>query len=309
VVCAYSNPEVFGLENVAPDSSLKKCSAQTYYATSGWIEEEFHLLDVANRNGDGGVHKERWRCLGRGCNYCEDKWPLVYGNRFYMEVSPGQWKFSFHDQHKKIENSMCKCGGDVFVRNFTCAGCGKMVLDFTTYCDCGSDQIGIILEEKLAVCDACKKEWSAVYTDHQKLFEESTEPYKCDCGHKGFLNPTRLCSNEACTGVDPYGIFDCQLTIRTMGEGKSKRTMIDGYSIQEPDPRLFDPQFQGGDEWSAKIVAAHTKPIDLNHLLHPRSPDEQAKDIGKPNPFNAAAKGIRYAKYNPDEATGTEEPV
>lgn len=300
VVDAYINPNAYGLTNVAPDANLAQHKARIYYAVAGWIEEDFHLVDVENQN-DEGTHKERWRCLGRGCEYCQEGWPLVFGNRFYMEVSPGQWRHSFHDLHRKIENSYCRCGGRIYVPSFCCANCNKLVLDIATYCDCGGESV-IDVDRGVAICETCGREWSAVYTDHQKLYEESNESYTCrDCGHRGFLRPTRICS-EGCE-VDPYGIFDCQLTVRMTGEKKERRLIIDSYTIQDPDPRLFDPEHQGNDEWAPKIVQAHETPLDLEQLLMPLPPDEQAKILEKPNPFNAVARGNRYAKY---DAEGNE---
>jgi hypothetical protein len=308
VTCAYDNPAAFGLVNVAPDASLGQHKSKVYYGVSGWIEEEFHLVDVQNNEGEG-THKERWRCLGRGCEHCATGWPVVFGTRFYMEISPGQWRHSFHDLHKNIENSACKCGGTIYVPNFTCGGCNEIILDVSTRCDCGSDNVGLDVYTGQATCGQCKKSWSAFYTEHQKIYEESNEVYKCRCGNKGLPNPTRLCSTEGCA-VDPYGVFDCQLTIRMTGDKKEKRLVIDDHKIQEPDVRLFDVEWQGADEWAPKMVEAHQNPVDLDYLLKTPSPEEQCKVLGKPNPFNAVSRGAaRYAKYNGDgeAAEGGEE--
>ena len=308
VTCAYSNPQAAGLVNVAPDASLSKCEAKIYYAVSGWIEEEFHLVDVTNQTGDG-THKERWRCEGRGCEHCATGWPIVFGTKFYMEISPGQWRGAFHDLHRRIENSSCKCGGTIYVPNFTCAGCGEIILDVSTRCDCGSTDVGLDVYTGQATCGKCGKSWSAFYTEHQKIYEESNEAYKCKCGHKGYLAPTRVCSTEGCE-VQPQSIFDCQLTIRITGDKKERRIIIDDHQIQEPDARLFDPDWQGGDEWAPKMVESHQSPVDLEYLLRSMSADEQCKVLGKPNPFNAVARGAgRFAKYEGDaeEPAATEE--
>jgi hypothetical protein len=308
VVDAYINPAAYGLVNVAPSANLAQYPAKVYYAIGGWIEEDFHLVDVENQGGEG-THKERWRCLGRGCTYCKDGWPMVFGKKFYTEISPGQWQHSFHDLHKRIENSTCKCGGTIYVTSFVCSKCEKIRLDVSTVCDCGSGDVGLNTETGQASCGKCGKSWSGFYTEHQKLYEESNEPYKCKCGHKGFLRPVRLCSTEGCV-VEPYGVFDCQLTIRVTGNKKEKRLLIDEYLIQEPDPRLFDPKFQGDDEFAAQIAEAHAKPMDLDWLLKTPSADEQCKILGKPNPFNAVARGAHFAKYDKGEVEGepaTEE--
>lgn len=307
VVDAYINPAAYGLTSVAPDANLAQHAAKVYYAVAGWIEEDFHLIDVENQSGDGKTHKERWRCMGRGCEYCQAGWPIVFGKKFYMETSPGQWQHSFHDLHKRVENTSCKCGGTIYVTSFVCSECGELVLDVSTFCDCGSDDVSLNTETGQATCGKCGKSWSAFYTEHQKIYEESNEPYKCKCGHKGFLKPTRICSTEGCA-VQPYGVFDCQLTVRLTGSKKETRLIIEDHAIQEPDPRLFDPKFQGDDEFAIQIAEAHAKPIDLDYLLKSPSPDEQCKILGKPNPFNAVARGARYAKYGKDESEAPATP-
>jgi len=305
VVDAYINPAAYGLVNVAPDANLAEFPAKVYYAVSGWIEEEFHLVDVENQTKEG-THKERWRCLGRGCQYCRDGWPKVFRQRFYMEISPGQWRHSFHDLHKRIENTYCKCGGTIYVTSFVCGGCDKMVVDVSTFCDCGSDDVGLNTESGQATCGKCGKSWTAFYTEHPKIYEESNEPYKCKCGHKGFLKPTRICSTEGCE-VQPFSVFDCQLTVRVTGDKKEKRLLIDAHLIQEPDPRLFDPKFQGDDDRAAQVAESFQKPVDLDYLLKAPSTDDQCKIIGKANPFNAVARGAaRYAKYDKGTEDGGE---
>jgi hypothetical protein len=295
-VCAYSNPTAWGLTNVAADSQLALCKARVYYAMSGWVEEDYHLVDVNNKNSDG-THKEHWRCLGRGCEYCRDGFPKVFGNMFYMEVSPGQWRHSFHDLHKKVENSYCQCGGTIYVPSFNCAGCQAIVLDVFTTCPCGGE-VGLDSESGQAICGKCQNTWSAFYAEHTKIYENSNEQHQCKaCGHHGYLVPSRMCSNEECS-VRPHSIFDCQLTIKSIGVKKEKRTIFDSYKVQEPDPRLFDPAYQGDDEWAQKMADYYKRPLNLDELLKAPSVEEQCTLLGKPNPFLAIARGgNRFARY------------
>ena len=306
VVCAYSRPTVFGLSNVAADATMAKFAAKTYYSVSGWVEEEYHSVDVENYTGEG-THKERWRCEGRGCEYCAKKYPKVYGTRMYMEVSPGQWRGAFQDLHKKIENRYCRCGGTIYVPNFTCAGCGEFLLDVCTYCSCGSGDVALDVDQGQAVCGGCGASWSAFYTEHPKVYEASNEPHVCpNCRHKGFPKPTRICSTEGCE-VSPYSVFDCQLTVRVTGTKKEKRLIIDNYKIQEPDPRLFDPSLQGDNEWGPIMAEAHRSPINLEEVLKSKSVDDQCLALEKANPFTAAARGgQRFAKYQGPQSQDTE---
>lgn len=308
--CAYDNPTAFGLDNVAPDARYSQdgLKPKVYYAVSGWIEEWYHLVEYFKDMEDEakGTYIQRERCSGRGCEYCQDNLPKVFGKKFYAEISPGQWRHAIYDLHKRIENRYCKCGGDIYVTNFNCAKCNKVVLDVCTTCDCGSDDVGIDPDKGEVSCGKCKRSWSAFYTDHKKLYEESREIYKCKCGHRGFLVPQRMCSNEKCE-VDPYGVFDCQLTMRTSGAKTEKRLIIDSYKIQPPDPLLFDEEAQGSDEWAPKIIEAFEKPLDLDYLLRPASTAEQAKLVGKPDPFSAAAtRANRHARYDTDGSDDDE---
>lgn len=301
VVHAYSNPVAFGLEGVAKDENLAQHKASTYYGVSGWVEEDFHLVEYYRDENDqnAGTFNRRERCLGRGCEYCQEGLPKVFGKRMYLEISPGQWRHSIHELDKRIKNRYCKCGGDIFVTSFSCAGCEERVIDVSETCDCGSTEVGIDVEKGEAVCDKCGAAWSAFYTDHKKLYEEAKEVFKCKCGHRGFLVPNRFCSTENCE-VTPFSVFDAQLTLRVTGTKKEKRLIIEDWVLQPPDEKLFDPKFQGDDDLAAKVAESHGKPLDLDYLLRPGTAEDQARVVGKPNPFSAVGSGAggRYARYD-----------
>src|SRR6185369_2891348 len=199
VTCAYSNPAAYGLTNVKQSPNLSKCKSRNYYAASGHIEEFFHLVEYYkdNENQEAGTFHQREKCEGKGCSFCKDKIPKVFGKRMYWEVSPSQWRHAIHDLHKKIQNSHCKCGGTIFVTSFGCSGCQKVVVDVSTSCEgCGSNEVGIDVEKKEAQCGKCGASWSAIYTDHEAIYKASNEPYKCRCGTNKALVPNRMCSTE-----------------------------------------------------------------------------------------------------------------
>lgn len=308
VTCAYSNPAAFKLEGVAKDDSLAKCESKPYYAVAAFIEEDHHLVEYYfdERDADKGTFKRRERCLGRGCEFCDDGLPMVFGRKIYFEMSPAQWRFSIHDLHKKIENRYCRCGGDIYVASFNCQNCNQVMVDVSLTCNCGSTEVGIDTEKGEAVCDKCGSRWSAFYTDHKKIYEDSIDEHNCkNCGHRGKLRADRFCSTEGCE-VNPYSVFDAALRVKRTGTKKNTRFIIEEWKIQPLDKRLFDIKAQGNDDWAPKVVDANKKPLDLDKLLQPDSADEQAKVIGKPNPFTAAGMGVgRYARYDGDEATAS----
>jgi hypothetical protein len=311
IVHAYKNPEAYGLQNVAPQD-IDQQGARIYYAVGGWIEEWYHLVEYYKDENDTakGTYHRREKCEGRGCQYCGENLPKVFGNKFYTTFSPGQWQHSIHDLNKQIENMFCKCGGSIYVPSFYCSGCQKVILDVALTCDaCQSDGVEIHSDTNEAECPKCHARWSARYTDHDKILPATKERHKCECGANALPVPSRVCSTPDCA-VDPYGVFDCQLTLRTTGADKERRMVIDDYKIQEPDPRLFDPQFQGGDALAVKIVESHKKPMDLEYLLRPMSAEEQAKEVKLANPFTASGRAAGagvYPKFNRDQANA--EPV
>lgn len=301
VACALQTPERFGLA-LTPDGSVG--DPRYSYAAGGWIEEVFHMVEEAIDENDpqAGKRHRRERCSGRQCQLCRAGWPTVFGKKMFLELSGGHWQ-TVADLNRRVQNHHCKCGGDIYVSRFICPKCQEFArvkdtfLDILTYCDCGSDNIGIHYDSRLAQCNSCNTQWSADYVDHKDIYEGSLSTMTCACGYRGSPVPVRFCQN-GCDPVTPYGVFDIQLTLRMTGTGKDKRLHIDDWKLQEPDQRLFDLQHQGNDEWAQRIVEANARPIDLNYLLNPGAPDWQAKEINKVNPFIAGAdKSHRYARY------------
>lgn len=304
IVHAYSHPELYELSNVRPDAGLASCKEAPYFAIGGFIEEDFHLVQ---ETVDGKEVRKRVLCTGRGCEECKKSTPVVFGKKAYLEMSPAQWQHSFHPISKQIENHFCACGGDLFVSGFLCSSCNELVLDVSTHCDrCQSQNITIDVGTKQAKCLDCQRVWSAVYTDHKQLYEDSLQPYLCKkCKHEGFLVADRFCSVEGCKGI-PMSIFDSQLTLHKSGEGVKSRVFVDTYSVQPLDERLFLPEYQGNDELASKVVEAHKKPLDLEYLLQAKSIEDQCQELGKPNPFTADSRGSqRYVKYE-GENTGRQ---
>jgi hypothetical protein len=78
---------------------------------------------------------------------------------------------------------------------------------------------------------------------------------------------------------------------------------------------LFDPKFQNPDsEASQKDVEWMKKPIDLDRLLAPMAPDQEAQLLNVENPFTARNRGDSpqfqsYSRSKPsEEAEAVEAP-
>ena len=302
VACARANPGLYGLA-IEADSALAEYNPYIYYAISGLVEEEYHLVEYRKDQGEG-TYKQRERCEGKGCTNCQEGWPKVFGNRFYTEISPPQWALSIHDLHTRVQNSRCRCGGSIYIQNFHCAKCQRLIVDVMSYCDsCKSDNIGLDPDTGMAECGNCHNKWSAFYTNHPHILEASRKKITCDCGYQGLPKPQRFCTTEGCT-IDPCTIFDCSLVLISTGEKKNKRLIVDSHEVQDLDARLFDPAEQGNDEWAVKIVEANKKPLDLNYLLQAPPTHEQAKVLRCADPFMNAGMGGQFAQYE-----GNVEPT
>lgn len=317
IVHAYVDPVAYGLTNIQPQPKLDKKGARPYYAVSAWVEEPYHLNEywLDPNNQAKGTFKRREPCEGRGCESCAAQAVNVFGNKVWFSASPPQWLHSFHNLNKVIENRHCRCGGSIVVPSFSCKNCKQLLVDVSLTCtSCHRDGVEIHTDTGRAVCPHCRTDWSADYTDHPKILEQVTQKMKCACGTNEKPAPNRMCSNETCT-VDPLGVFDCQLTVhcelikRPGNDIVERRIMIDEYVIQDPDPRLFDPQFQGGDAMAVKIAENMKKPLDLNHLLRCSTPDDQAKELNMPNPFTLSGKvsgAGQYPKFGHNQAPAEE---
>jgi len=173
VVCAYTNPQAFGLENVTADSRFIQFVPKTYYAVSGWVEDWYHVLEyyIDDKDQSKGTFHRRERCSGRGCELCNDGEEKVFGNRFYANIAPSHWRDAVHDLHNKIQLSHCKCGGAIFIPDYTCVKCNKVLLDIYSTCDCGNTEVALKVDSGTAVCNKCDSSWSAYVADHQHLYE------------------------------------------------------------------------------------------------------------------------------------------
>jgi len=315
VVCAYTDPQAFGLTNVTPDTALSKSYRDLYVGVAGWIEEWFHL--VKDKNEQGKEYTKRVMCEKRTCEMCRNHVPKVFGKQFYTQFSYPVWKAVFEPFQERVER-FCRCGGRLAIFDYHCAKCGAMMVDFLNTCgQCGSDQVNINLDDGQATCEKCHSEWTIYESQDPELSEFVRSEAVCDkCGHKGPPIPNLNCAvkGEKCNGKpDPYNIFDVSMVLVK----KDKRTEIESWKIAEPDSRLFSAEHQGrpgaaGEELqiAEKVAARNAEPLDLNELFTPQSAAEQAKYIGVADPWGGKAGGedAKYRKQTTDyEDHGEQE--
>jgi hypothetical protein len=280
---------------------MVKFPPKPYYAVGGYVEEWFHLVEK-EKDDKSGTYHDRERCRGRGCKMCTANVQKTFGLKTFFNFAPKHWSDSVYQVHKKLELTMCKCGGSIFVPVYTCRACNAVLVDVCATCECGSEDITIEPDTNVATCDSCNESWSAFIGDHAELFEKVINPCAChECGNKALPQPDKMCSTEGCA-VDPYTVFDTQLTLRKADDKNTADLLVTDYAIQEPDPRLFDVKYQGTGEMAEKVAKANSQIYDLDKLLAPLPSSEQARLLGVADPFSsnpdaAAAEAPQYRRY------------
>jgi hypothetical protein len=310
VIAAYTNPQAFGLE-VDPIASLAKIRPQIYYGVSGWIEEWFHLVEKKSKSDSSKTYFDRERCTGRGCEHCKAKVPKVFGKKFYATVARSHWDNSIFLANQDVGTN-CKCGGFVYFEDYHCENCNHILVDVCHRCEsCDGENIGIDPENAAAVCQGCETSWSVLEQENSDIAKLVASEMKCqNCNHSGIPIPTETCTN--CDSPNPYGIFDCQLILRKTGSGKQSELIVDDWEIQDPDPKLFDTQYQGPDaEKASGIAEGMKKVLNLNEIFEPESPENQAQLCHVPNPFsskNPTKQGFaKFSRHQQEEAAGEEK--
>lgn len=302
VIEAYRNPAQFGLDISARDD-YRKLDPKIYYAVSGWVEEWFHRVE--GKTEDGKTFFERERCSGRGCKNCQAQTPRVFGKKVYFEIARTHWNESLFGINEYIESN-CKCGGFIYKLHYECPSCKNMLVDMANQCShCQSSDLSINIETAEATCNKCQANWSLYEDRNPEIAKLVHKDMVCpNCRNEVIPSPVTVCTNAetGCKEPDPYNLFDCQMSIQMVGspDGKFKEMKVEDIKIQPPDEKLFDPKYQGpNSEDAVKFAEANKKPIDLDYLLAPPSPDEEARLLNVQNPFNPKGMGTTTTKaYN-----------
>lgn len=302
---AYSHPKEYKLEAVEGVSEgkwLAKFQPKPYYCVSGLIEEWFHLVqyqdDSRQRDGKPVTWIKRERCIGKNCENCRDKWPKVFGNRFWMDFTYPQWFGPIDSVFEKLDRTP-KDGGYVYPLHYACAGCEEVLrftdskdkrevrLDMMNACSsCGSTNVGIDTEEHYGECNDCDVRWSLLSHEDPKLNYYLATKLKClGCGHEDYPNPVMVHS-ENLTEWETNDIFDLQMTIHMVEDGKKRKLEVKSFKVQEPDKRCFDATLQGEGEAATKVAERHKEPLDLNKVHRTLSADEQAEMLELSNLFD-----------------------
>ncbi len=327
---AYRFPAQYGVEDreeLSAGAFLKEFYPKLYFCTSGWVEEWYHLVQVKKKDGSG-TYTDRIRCEGKGCKHCEEKWPRVFGNRFWIDFSPGQWTNVIDRTMEEMDRLPLE-GGYVYPSHYECEGCGEILsftdeksgreytLDLTNSCDCGAtgEDIGLDAERHMAVCQLCGQEWTLLTHENGVMKSSLDKELKCNnCGHVGyakgvFKHIPQDEDGEELEEWTPVSLFDAQVTMfREAGtEKKNGNINITNWKVQEPDPRLFDPRYQGWDGNPKNVdekkiaemwVQRHKQTLNLNDIHQVLDPDEVADKLGLCN-ILAPAPSKKRQEFQP----------
>jgi hypothetical protein len=306
LVCAYGKPRRFGFDDVQPDDLLKKCYAQTAYAFSGWIEAWHHVVEF-QKDDKSGTYKSREICGNKSCKYCKEDWPKVYGNRFHVALSAAAWNGAMDPIMERIERLCQDCGEFMYVPQYVCGNeeCGITHVDLVTCGKCteAGDESNCSIEtsDHTVTCATCESTWSLLENEDSELSAlVNDEKAQCpECNYVGNPIGQLVCSTDECEG-NPYGLYDAAIWVRRETVSDKTKTVCDKFEVGDPDPRLFDPQYQIdttiNDEGKAleaaqKIADRHKECLDLDAIYAPDPPTIQEQRLNKDNLFAPGGGG------------------
>lgn len=305
VYCAYTDPQRFGLD-IAPNPDLAKIRREHFYGVSGWVEEQYHKVTMSRDDGSG-TFTVRKRCTGKECEHCLAKAPRVFGNKFFYQFSSSAWRSTVFEALQYTETH-CRCGGAIYIPAYLCPECQEVMIDTCMHCNCGADanDIAINTETLVAACQKCQLEWNFSSLNNPDILEQMMTETACQkCGNKVSPTPWFVCSTEGCA-ADPCTVYDAQLILHKESTDQKAKVVLKDYpKIQEPDPRLFDPKYQGlgaGNDKAAEDAEWMRLPLNLTEIFTPDDPATLAAILGVPNPFAKtglpATQGPAFRPYN-----------
>jgi transcription elongation factor Elf1 len=333
LVCAYRNPQDFGFEGVQAKKFLKDCWPKDYYSFCGWVEEWHLVLERVStrKDEDGGEKTYHERVLERqakkelkeaGYDLKKVQVPRVFGKRFYIDISAPAWHNEYNSVYEQVER-LTKDGGYLFPLHYGCSNCGAAYEPITTQCpSCGEDEIGVDHQKHRAFCGKCETEWELLESRSKELKSLAETIFECpSCDHQGYpipimakLNPEsgEVTYDQPKEGWETYDIFDVQLTVRKerSKDNAPPRLVIDDWSVQEPDPKLFSPEHQGGkgDETAVEMARKHGEPLDLNQVHSPDPSAVQAKVIQLDDLFSSKKSSTSQQVVSYKGRSSIEQP-
>jgi len=219
------------------------------------------LFENGKRKGEPITN--RLPCTGRKCEYCADKLPKSFGKKVHWSMGFGHIQ-NLVGAIDEIEKDCATCGGIGTIEKITCdcEECGKPIISVNDF-------------------NLADETQSAEY------YRITGSPYKCKCGHTGWLLTQLECNNKnkVCQDPKPRSIYDCDLDIKRQGEGASSTVQI--------------------VRWTPTVLSEDllemAKPWNFPEIFCPDPLDVQAEILGIRNPYRDSAPQAReygQANYN-----------
>ena len=208
----------------------------------------YHHIEARDKDGNVKVNNQtkqpylNWeKCEGQGCTGCREGKETKYGDNRHWVLNNSQLEV-LRDGDPLIGTACktCRTANSIVSRSWVCQGCGNDAINVQT-------------------TDLKPKDLSAI-TD---------KPYKCECGHTGFLEELVGCQVCSKTGAIPARatIYDVDLRIKAIPNpnpnAKGKSIQLMGWSLPGSPPEQF---------------IEFMEPLDLPAIY---APDSMATQISK----------------------------
>lgn len=252
------------------EQSHRTVSRRLMHAFNGIHLDWYHDVPV-ERDGkvlvyENGPHKgeqitNKQQCTGRKCDYCAAKLPKSFGKKIHWSMGLGHLN-NLVGAIDEIEKDCANCGGIGTIEKITCdcEECGQPVISVSDF-------------------DLSNEKQAAEY------YRITGSPYKCRCGHVGWLLTQLECSNTAakCKDPKPRSLFDCDIEVKRQGEGASSTVQV--------------------VRWTPTVLSEDlmemAKPYNFSEIFSPDPMNIQAEILGIRNPQKDDRPQAReYGKAN-----------
>lgn len=236
-------------------------SLRLMHAFNGIHLDWYHMVPV-ERDGkpvyyENGKLKgqqilNREPCTGRKCDYCAAKLPKVFGKKVHWSMGFGHLQ-NLAGAIDEIEKDCASCNGVGTIEKITC--------------DCEECGAPVITVADFNMADEKQS---------NEYYQITGSPFKCKCGHTGWLLTQLECNNseKVCQDPKPRSIFDCDIDVKRQGENASSTVQI--------------------VRWTPTILSQEliemAKPYNFAEIFAPDPLDIQAEILGIKNPYKGAPK-------------------
>lgn len=223
------------------------------------IMEDFHWVE---RSNDAGAKwREPVQCQGKDklgrpqCEYCGKGLDKSFGLRRFLALGPGYWR-DFKSVISRVRTVCKSCGGSLLPSKYVCGECNTLFADLDKH-TVTAKRRKYFDEEKIA-CPNCGRVAKAKATYGCYNIVDADDPDSIEPG----------CDNPV-----PCSIFDMPLRLKVSSDKNSSSLIC----VNKDSQWKYKPMDSS--------VAEQAKPYDFEELFGSMPLDEQAKLLGRDNPY------------------------